>query len=84
MYFLYLPMYILLVLCQFANNKNHQLILSKEFANYISDARKIAAQSVDKKLFFGGEAMNINGHHQTVHGAVETGYREVVNVFNSL
>ena len=27
------------------NNKNHQLILSKEFANYISDARKIAAQS---------------------------------------
>jgi hypothetical protein len=27
------------------NNKNHQLILSKEFANYINDARKIAAQS---------------------------------------
>ena len=27
------------------NIKNHQLILSKEFANYISDARKIAAQS---------------------------------------
>ena len=26
-------------------NNNHQLILSKEFANYISDARKIAAQS---------------------------------------
>ena len=50
----------------------------------MGDARKIAAQSVDKKLFFGGEAMNINGHHQTVHGAVETGYREVVNVFNSL
>jgi monoamine oxidase len=50
----------------------------------MGDARKIAAQSVDKKLFFGGEAMNINGHHQTVHGAVETGYREVVNIFNSL
>jgi len=28
-----------------ANNKNHQLILSKEFASYINDARKIAAQS---------------------------------------
>jgi hypothetical protein len=27
------------------NNKNHELILSKEFANYINDARKIAAQS---------------------------------------
>jgi hypothetical protein len=27
------------------NNKNHQLILSKEFANYINDARKVAAQS---------------------------------------
>jgi hypothetical protein len=27
------------------NNKNHQLILSKEFATYINDARKIAAQS---------------------------------------
>ena len=50
----------------------------------MGDARKIAAQSVDKKLFFGGEAMNINGHHQTVHGAVETGYREVVNVLNSI
>lgn len=27
------------------NDKNHQLILSKEFAKYINDARKIAAQS---------------------------------------
>ena len=27
------------------NNKNHQLILSKEFANYINDAREIAAKS---------------------------------------
>jgi hypothetical protein len=27
------------------NNKNHQLILSKEFSNYINDARKVAAQS---------------------------------------
>jgi lysine-specific histone demethylase 1B len=50
----------------------------------MGDARKIAAQSVDKKLFFGGEAMNVNGHHQTVHGAVETGFREVVNIFNSI
>jgi hypothetical protein len=27
------------------NNKNHQLIISKEFAKYINDARKITAQS---------------------------------------
>jgi hypothetical protein len=27
------------------NNKNHELILSKEFTNYINDARKSAVQS---------------------------------------
>jgi peroxiredoxin len=36
----------------------------------MGDTRKIAAQPIDNKLFFAGEAMNINGHHQTVHGAV--------------
>lgn len=50
----------------------------------IGDARTIAAQSVDDKLFFAGEAMNLNGHHQTVHGALETGYREVINILNSI
>ena len=46
----------------------------------IGNARSIAAESVDKKLYFGGEAMNLNGHHQTVHGAVETAYREIRNL----
>jgi monoamine oxidase len=50
----------------------------------IGTARSIAAQPVDDKLFFAGEAMNLNGHHQTVHGAVETGYREVINILNSV
>lgn len=50
----------------------------------IGDARTVAAQSVDSKLFFAGEAMNINGHHQTVHGALETGYREVINILDSV
>ena len=50
----------------------------------MGDARSVAAQSVNGKLFFAGEAMNTNGHHQTVHGAVETGYREVINIFKSL
>jgi len=46
----------------------------------MGDARKVASESVSKKLYFAGEAMNINGHHQTVHGAIETGYREVINL----
>jgi len=50
----------------------------------MGNARQIAAQSVNDKLFFAGEAMNVNGHHQTVQGAVETGYREVINVLNSI
>jgi len=50
----------------------------------IGDARKTAAASIDDKLFFAGEAMNLNGHHQTVHGAVETGYREVINILESV
>lgn len=35
--------------------------------------RKIAATPLNDKVFFAGEAMNINGHHQSVHGAMETG-----------
>jgi len=50
----------------------------------MGNARIIAAQPVDNKLFFAGEAMNTNGHHQTVFGAVETGYREAYNILNGL
>ena len=50
----------------------------------MGDARKVASASVDKKLYFAGEAMNTNGHHQTVHGAVETGYREVINLITDV
>lgn len=50
----------------------------------MGNAREIAAQPVNKKIYFAGEAMNINGHHQTVHGAVETGYREVINMLNDI
>jgi monoamine oxidase len=49
----------------------------------IGDARKIAAQSVADKVYFAGEAMNLNGHHQTVHGAVETGYQQLVKLLES-
>ena len=47
-------------------------------------ARQIAAQPVDNTLFFAGEAMNTNGHHQTVHGAVETGYNQVINLLKTV
>ena len=50
----------------------------------MGDARKVAAQPIDNTLFFAGEAMNINGHHQTVHGAVETGYIAVMQILEAL
>lgn len=50
----------------------------------MGDARKIATQPIDKKLYFAGEAMNINGHHQTVHGAAETGFREVIHILQDI
>ena len=50
----------------------------------MGNARTIAAKPIADKLFFAGEAMNINGHHQTVQGAVETGYREVINILKSI
>jgi hypothetical protein len=28
--------------------------------------------------------MNTNGHHQTVHGAIETGYREVIKMLKDI
>jgi monoamine oxidase len=49
----------------------------------IGDSRRIAAQPINNKLFFAGEAMNLNGHHQTVHGAIETGYREVIHILKN-
>ena len=49
----------------------------------MGNAREKAAESIDNKLFFAGEAMNLNGHHQTVFGAAETGYREVINILKT-
>lgn len=50
----------------------------------IGNARFIAAQSIHDKLFFAGEAMNLNGHHQTAHGAAETGGRIVKRLLTLL
>lgn len=50
----------------------------------MGDARKVASQSVDNKIFFAGEAMNTNGHHQTVFGAAETGYNAVIELMKGV
>ncbi len=49
----------------------------------MGNAREVAAKSINDKLFFAGEAMNTNGHHQTVHGAAETGYNAVLAILKS-
>lgn len=46
----------------------------------IGGARAAAAAPLSKKIYFAGEAMNLSGHHQTVHGAVETGYNAVIKL----
>lgn len=43
----------------------------------IGTARKVATQPVANRIFFAGEAMNTSGHHQTVHGAMETAQEQV-------
>lgn len=47
-----------------------------------ADTRTIAAEPVADKLFFAGEVMNLNGHHASVHGAAETGKREVERILS--
>ncbi|MEM9984564.1 MAG: NAD(P)/FAD-dependent oxidoreductase [Bacteroidota bacterium] len=50
----------------------------------IGKARALAAQPIENRLFFAGEAMNLQGHHQTVQGAVETGEKAVIQLLASL
>ncbi|MDW3652414.1 MAG: NAD(P)/FAD-dependent oxidoreductase [Bacteroidia bacterium] len=50
----------------------------------IGNAREIAAQPIEEKIFFAGEAMNLNGHHQTVHGAAETAIQQLIKIRDSL
>ena len=50
----------------------------------IGNARKEAARSVGNKIYFAGEAMNTNGHHQTVFGAAETGKTAVEKLLKEI
>ncbi|MEN9302438.1 MAG: hypothetical protein RL264_867 [Bacteroidota bacterium] len=49
----------------------------------MGNARSIAQQKVDNKLFFAGEAMQLNANHQTAHGAVESGYYAVAEMLEA-
>ncbi len=45
-------------------------------------ARVNLATPIPGRIFFAGEASNFNGHHGTVHGAMETGYRAAIEVIS--
>lgn len=43
----------------------------------IGNSRATLAESIGEKLYFAGEATHTGGHHGTLHGAMETGWRAV-------
>lgn len=43
-------------------------------------ARQILSQSIQDRLFFAGEACNVEGHIATVHGAMETAEKAVAQI----
>lgn len=45
--------------------------------------REFLAESIDGKIYFAGEATNINGHIGTVHGAMESAYLAVSELLTS-
>ena len=49
----------------------------------VGNAREILASSVNNKIFFAGEATHTGGHHGTLHGAMETALRAVIEILNS-
>ncbi len=56
-------------------------------APYSDGKRRSLAESIDNRLFFGGEATNYTGHAATMHGAMETGdrcYKEIKKIFKPL
>lgn len=50
----------------------------------IGNSREVLAYPIDNKLFFAGEACNLIGHHQTVHGAFESGYEQALRILLSV
>jgi len=48
----------------------------------VGNAREIAASSINKQLFFAGEAMHTEGAYQIIDGAAETGYMRALEIIN--
>lgn len=46
--------------------------------------REALARKINNNLFFAGEATHTEGHSATVHGAIETGYRAVKELIDSV
>lgn len=56
-------------------------------APFSDGKRRSLAESIDNRLFFGGEATNYTGHAATMHGAMETGdrcFKEIKKLFKPL
>jgi monoamine oxidase len=49
----------------------------------IGDPRRVISVPIDNKLFFAGEATNYDGANSTVHGAAESGLREVRRILRA-
>lgn len=46
--------------------------------------RQMLAKKLNNSVFFAGEATHTQGHSATVHGAIETGYRAVQEIIDSV
>jgi monoamine oxidase len=49
----------------------------------IGDSRKVLAQPVQNIVFFAGEATCTNGHHASIHGALESAERAVAQIWSA-
>lgn len=55
------------------------------YPSFNSEPERISlAEPIDDKIFFAGEATNAWGHLGTAHGALETGYRAVKELIESI
>lgn len=49
----------------------------------VGNARELLARAINNKVFFAGEATHTSGHHGTLHGAMETASRAVIEILNN-
>jgi hypothetical protein len=49
-----------------------------------NNSRDILKKSIKEKLYFAGEATNVNGHFGSIHGAMETGKEAVSEIIKDI